>query len=411
MDEWKNKILEKIKPTREQREEINGIVGEVLTVLRNHGYKAMLTGSIAKDTFLASNSDIDIFVLFDPSLPYEEMETRIKSVMDQCFPNFQLEKRYTHHPYYTMRYGRYYVDVVPAYAISESDKPISPVDRTVFHTKYVQNHLDEQMRDEARLLKAFFKANYLYGAEIRVEGFSGYLCELLITMFKTFERTLNFFADLTGPVELDIENCTVKQAQQFFVHDPVDPKRNVAAALSKQNLWRTSFISQFFDRCRAEAWFCEKMESIPEEMPQVIVAELKSERPSDIMWGKVKRIMRVFSQDGRKEEYHVLPPLCLEDKFRYFLVFGMPATLSNWIVRQGPLMCMKKNVQKFGEKYGLVYFEDDRIKAWVKRGEEPLSKLNRMLEDAGIKVGSVDEETKKECVKRYCAYLMPHKKT
>ena len=53
-------------------------------------------------------------------------------------------------------------------------------DKSPFHTEYVTNKLDEEKRDQVRLLKKFLKSLGIYGAEIAKNGFSGYVTEVLI---------------------------------------------------------------------------------------------------------------------------------------------------------------------------------------------------------------------------------------
>jgi tRNA nucleotidyltransferase (CCA-adding enzyme) len=52
------------------------------------------------------------------------------------------------------------------------------------------------MLGEVRLLKKFMKGTGVYGAEIKIGGFSGYLCELLILKYRSFAQTIEAFAPL-----------------------------------------------------------------------------------------------------------------------------------------------------------------------------------------------------------------------
>ena len=46
------------------------------------------------------------------------------------------------------------------------------------------------MKGEVRMLKKFFLQIGVYGAEIAKEGFSGYVSEVLISYFGSFEKTI-----------------------------------------------------------------------------------------------------------------------------------------------------------------------------------------------------------------------------
>ena len=52
-----------------------------------------------------------------------------------------------------------------------------------------------KLRDEVRVLKKFMKGIDTYGAEIKVGGFSGMLCETLILNYGSFEDTIKSASD------------------------------------------------------------------------------------------------------------------------------------------------------------------------------------------------------------------------
>jgi len=95
------------------------------------------------------------------------------------------------------------VDIVPCYD-AKSGEWQSATDRTPYHTNYIRARLDKQLRGDVRLLKKFMQGIGVYGAEIKVGGFSGYLCELLIMKYGSFEATLHAFAKYNKRVVIDI---------------------------------------------------------------------------------------------------------------------------------------------------------------------------------------------------------------
>lgn len=83
----------------------------------------------------------------------------------------------------------------------------------------------------------------IYGAEIRVEGFSGYLCELLITHYDSFINLVKEAAKWEIPTIIDVESYHPKKdltkvftKAPMIVIDPVDKSRNVAAVVSSTSL-------------------------------------------------------------------------------------------------------------------------------------------------------------------------------
>ena len=84
-----------------------------------------------------------------------------------------------------------------------------------------------------------------YGSELRTQGFSGYLTELLIIHYGSFENTVRAASSWKPGQEIDImQHSEIEQRDSFVIVDPTDPKRNVAAALSLDN------FCMFIDCCR-----------------------------------------------------------------------------------------------------------------------------------------------------------------
>ena len=106
----------------------------------------------------------------------------------------QLE-RFAEHPYLEIFIDGYRVDIVPCYDAKPGEWQ-SATDRTPYHTDYIKAHLAKELRGEVRLLKKFMQGIDVYGAEIKVGGFSGYLCELLIMKYGSFTETMRAFAQL-----------------------------------------------------------------------------------------------------------------------------------------------------------------------------------------------------------------------
>ncbi len=98
------------------------------------------------------------------------------------------------------------VDFVPCYTIKNAEELKSAVDRTILHTEYVKKNLKPEQRNEVLLLKKFMESIHTYGAEFKVGGFSGYLCELLIINYGTFIEVLEAASEKWRPkTVIDIE--------------------------------------------------------------------------------------------------------------------------------------------------------------------------------------------------------------
>lgn len=194
-------------------------------------------GSTARETWLPGDQDIDLFVRFPPDLPREELESHGLEVGRTVLPDGRAE--YAEHPYTTGEFEGYDVDLVPCYRVESATDARSAVDRTPFHTEYVEREITPDLAADVRVLKRFLTACGIYGSDLRTEGFSGYLCELLVIEFGGVRPLIEAVADWHPPVELDPEgHGTHSFDDPLVVIDPTDPERNVAAVLSSTNLAR-----------------------------------------------------------------------------------------------------------------------------------------------------------------------------
>ena len=138
------------------------------------------------------------------------------------------------------------VDLVPCYLIENAACIKSAVDRTPFHTQYLSARI-AGLEDEVLLLKQFMKGIGVYGSELKVGGFSGYLAELLILRYGSFTDTLKAASSWRPGEIIDLErHSTVRHDEPLIVIDPVDPARNVAAALTLDKMLQFAAASRCF---------------------------------------------------------------------------------------------------------------------------------------------------------------------
>lgn len=240
-------VLNRVAPDEDYRELIEGTVASlnrrILEVIEDleTPIDVQLVGSVAKDTYLVS-PDIDIFLKFPLTTSRSKLESEGLFVGKRVLGG---EERYADHPYVHGEFNGLEVDIVPCFDLSDPSNLKSAVDRTPFHTEYIMERLDEEQRDEVRLLKQFMKGVGVYGAESRIEGFSGYLVELLILRYGDFESVISTASGWRPGIRLSLKNeeSSAFDDPLIFI-DPVDPSRNVASALSLES------FSFFIHSCR-----------------------------------------------------------------------------------------------------------------------------------------------------------------
>mgnify|MGYP000132525389 CR=1 FL=1 len=115
-----------------------------------------LGGSHAKGTWVRGDVDIDIFVLFDPSLGADRLEDVGLRLAESAMKGLRSRRRFSEHPYVEAFIDDVRVNVVPCFDVQPPDW-ISAADRSPHHTRLIIERFDDGLRRETRLLKKFMK--------------------------------------------------------------------------------------------------------------------------------------------------------------------------------------------------------------------------------------------------------------
>jgi tRNA nucleotidyltransferase (CCA-adding enzyme) len=202
--------------------------------------RPMLVGSCARGTWLSGDYDLDIFLAVPPNRELTSALLPARMVAKVY------EERYASHPYIHAMIDGFEVDLVPCFDLQDAKNIESAVDRSPFHNRYVAGRIAGH-EDDVLLLKQFMKGVGVYGSEQRLGGFSGYLSELLVLQYGSFKGVLEAASCFHPGQVIDLENhSSLSHSDPLVVVDPVDPKRNVAAALTIDRLFQFSAASRCF---------------------------------------------------------------------------------------------------------------------------------------------------------------------
>jgi tRNA nucleotidyltransferase (CCA-adding enzyme) len=318
MQEITQRVLKQISPTVEDRAKVEAITREleqkVDLACREEGIQAVVRveGSVAKDTWLHENPDIDIFMRLPTSIPRKDLGEVGLRIAKKAAGSYKQLERFAEHPYLEIFVEGYRVDIVPCYDAKPGEWQ-SATDRTPYHTDYVKQHLTTGLRGEVRLLKRFMQGTDVYGAEIKVGGFSGYLCELLIMKYGSFAETLEAFAQYKKRIIIDIEEQYADRQHELsllfpeplVIVDPVDRGRNVASAVQTEKLYGFIAASRAFVQKPDPSFF-----NPPETKPlslELLKNQLENRGSStvflvvsqvfavpDVLWGQLYRTKRAL---------------------------------------------------------------------------------------------------------------------
>ncbi len=368
------------KIQREKRETADSVVGliEGETAALPEVVDVEIGGSYAKGTWLAEDADIDVFVRFREDVPEKRFRELGEEIGFSALRRFGPCIRYSEHPYVEARVGGTKVNVVPCYKVRQGEWR-SSADRSQFHTKFMRERLDGQGQDQVRVLKKFLKSNGLYGAEISRQGFSGYVSEVLVWNLGSFRGVLEKFAQIS-------ESDVIGEAAREFgtpvtIIDPVDGNRNLAAAVSSENIARFILAARAYLRRPAAGFFrprgARNAGGIPDH---VIAVDFEySERSPDILWGQIKKASSSISAQLNAGGFRVVRNTAFSDeRGRSALVFVMESVnISRMETRRGP--------DVFTEGDPAVFVAKNLKRSqmmWIGRDNHILSLEEREFDDA-----------------------------
>ena len=370
MNKIEKQVLEKVTPTLKFRKKLEKIIQELKEKLkqevknRNLPVTIELVGSTAKGTFLKDNLDIDFFLLFPSKFPKEDIAKNALLIGKKLLEN--TEESYAEHPYLRGYYKNYYVEIVPCYKIEKALQKLSAVDRTPLHTKYIKENLPNQKKQEVLLLKQFLRGIGCYGAEAEIEGFSGYLCEILILKYGSFGKLLKSAQNWKKKEKLALlkgKHPSFDTPLTFI--DPVDINRNVASALSiekfdlflkacKKYLKKPSI--KFFFPNDVKPWSLEKIKQEIQKQKYLYVG-VKFDKPDIIdenLYPQVRKATRSIWEVCKRYDfiiYDVTFHIDEQKNIIYILVKTKDEILSETFEHVGPPVNLKENIDDFFKKW------------------------------------------------------------
>ncbi len=366
-------ILEKPYIRKKVLAKIEEVEARLLEIGKKEGlnFEIFLGGSYAKGTDI-KGSDADIFMLF----PGDFDPINVLKVLKREFPEGREE--YSDHPYLMLPQKSFSIDIVPGYKAASGMDLKTAVDRTPFHVKFVQENFTNDMKDEVRILKQFLKGIGSYGAESSVQGFSGYVAELLIYRFKTFDGVISSAKQWKIPCILDKGKKDFNGANLVII-DPVDPDRNVAANVSKENLATFILASGLFTW---EKWkdffFPEKKEfSLPKEAVVIYVPCKKCNE--EVLIPNLRRVSSVLRGELESIGFRVIYSSVFVEKGGYIVVVPDAVKLGQASLHIGPPVT-SQNINSFlhkwkdGTPFGMPFMLGDRVCVLREREEDDISK-------------------------------------
>lgn len=393
-NQYETAVLSRILPSDQERNEVlamgNKLIEAVKTVA---GVPAMMTGSVARGTWVKGDKDIDIFMLFPPELSREELQEKGLAAAYAVVELFggTSEEKYADHPYLNAVICGFDVDLVPCYHVASTAEMKCAVDRTPFHTRYLIEKI-APLREDVLLLKQFCKGGGVYGSDHMTGGFSGYLCELLILNYGGFSQFIGAASKFRYGEIVDIEQYypdkkTIRKkfTEPLIVIDPTDKDRNVAAALTPTRFSEFMELARDYEEKPNECYF---IPDAPTTITKDEFAEILNRRKTsmlalsfktpdyvpDTIVPQLRKTMESIRSMLEKEEFSVHRSEVTMGEEHCLIIFELfTSKLPEIIVREGPPVWNHENADRFVEKYLLKgeyagpWIADDRYYMEVQR--------------------------------------------
>lgn len=422
-------VLEKVTPKKRERAEMEALAEKlerkVVSACRDFGVEAevRVEGSVAKDTWLRRERDIDIFMRVPTTIPRKSLGSICLKIARKSTEGSKQIERFAEHPYLEAIVDDTRINIVPCYKVKRGEW-LSATDRTPFHTNYVKKHLEKQMKGEVRLLKKFMKGIDAYGAEIKVGGFSGYLCELLILRYKFFVNALKAFAQYKKRIVIDIEGhyegreneLELLFKEPLVTVDPVDRGRNAASAVQPKKLY--TFVAAaraFLGNPYTKFFYPPETAALPaKELEQklakhgsaiIFLTFEKVDAVPDILWGQLYKSKRSLHKLIQLNGFNVLRDLAWSDeKTINMFIFELEQRFIPLVKKHlGPPLEKKNECEKFLLKHmkspntiSGPYIENGR---WVveicRKYTDAIVLLKDKLRDGGRSTGVAEQISRK----------------
>ncbi len=365
-------IIAEVKPSPEEYAEIDLFIAklkrELSAALSGGGIDAdvEIHGSVARDTWLIGQRDIDVFIILRHGALRRDLLAVNETV--KGFLGDGWVEAYAEHPYIKKTIEGFDVEFIPCFRIEAGKRFMSAVDRSPLHTGYLLDHMTQEQRDEVRLLKIFTRGIGVYGAEIRVGGFSGYLCELLILAFGSFDVLVTEAAKWGDPPIIQLVKRQKAGFEKFkeplVVIDPVDENRNAASAVTETALWTFVAASRAFVERPDEKFFIPAVRKVSpqrllsqleERGADVLFVVIPDEEPPvpDTLWGQLYRTEKALGRALVERGFKIFRSASWSDEGeRHVFVYELESiALPPIVKRVGPPVKLVKDSENFVGAY------------------------------------------------------------
>lgn len=399
-----DEVVGEFTPSEEEKRALKAVIRHVLTAIRGElarqgiQAKVMLGGSAAKGTFLRHDFDCDCFVRFSKRHAKDNLSDLLERVL-RIFSG--VERVPGSRDYFQFVHEGIEFEVVPVLSIRSHKTVQNVTDASPLHVGWITKHIrkNPKLRREILLTKLFLKANDLYGAESHIRGFSGHIVDLLVIHYGSFLAFLGDAAqweqtkviDAEGHHQDAIKAINRSKHGPLILVDPIQPERNAAAALSKENFLLLRDVAREFLANPTKKMFHRKEITKSDLLHQskgkklLMLAALPKEGKHDVMGAKMLKVYQYLMHQLQHHGFHIedsgwrfTPKRGGEAKALFWFILPRKA-LGPAYEHMGPPVKDSHHAGKFREKHRRAVVKGDRLYAKVRRSHRRPEMLVRAL--------------------------------
>jgi len=387
----RHQVLKKHKITKTAYNKILENIDKIIDDLRTRAKKAgidaqiVLGGSAAKGTLLKNDFDCDIFIRFDP------VHKEISDILEKLLQGYEYTRIHGSRDYFQFQKHDILFEIVPVLLIKYARDAENVTDMSPLHVTWIKKQLARNpvLADEIILAKTFCKAQNVYGAESYINGFSGHVLDILITYYGSFIKLLENSLSWQKYKMIDVEGhgnsseLNDSKISPLIVIDPVDFRRNAAAALSEKRFseFKTA-AGEYLDKPGLD--FFEKKiitnETLEENAGknQLIILKARPlDNKTDVSGTKLLKIYEHLARHLEINEFMIIDSGWDWDKTnsaRMWFIID-PESLSKQKEHMGPPLSEEKAAAAFTSKHPEYFEKDKRLFCMIDRDFTNADKL------------------------------------
>ena len=382
---------------------VKDIIGTIEKQIAAQGVSAqvMLGGSLAKQTNLPGDHDVDLFVVFDTQKHHGD---DLSELLERLLTPFGVERLHGSRDYFQISgdeahagrksagkaphpgQRRMNVEIVPVLRIASASEARNVTDCSPLHVDWFAKQCRKRpgLSDQVRLAKQFCKAARCYGAESYIRGFSGHVLDILCAHYGSFAGLLEASRCWKEQHIIDSNDVhkgnalhnlnTAKIESGLIVIDPLDPSRNAAAALDWKQCRRFMDAADTFLRKPSLSAFT-KTPRTPETLLRqagkdilLLVAFRSLPGKRDVVGSKLVKALTHLERQLEANDFHVREADMEWDgapengKGLFFFIVKKEKRGTHHIL-EGPPARAREHAKRFRERHASVVEKDGRLYA------------------------------------------------